>query len=189
MVLCVLCGTAPLWRVLSGAGSAGMVLPGWSCLGTCWCRWAGPCGQHPTGIRRVSLDALWCRGCAWRGQMEMCVPWREVLTPEPLRPAWTPCVWQGALETSAGQHFRDLLLPLPGPAWPCVVPGRAWTCLGSPLGCAAQALPSPLLSASPGPRFCQPSTYQQEVKRLPESEVRTRGRRAPTPRVLYSPRL
>lgn len=85
---------------------------------------------------------------------------------------------------------RGLWLPAECGAW-CLQRTR----------CSSFPFPSSL--CSPGPRFCQPSTYQQEAQRLSESEVRTwccgaRVGRLPapgcptewwhrTPRALYSP--
>lgn len=127
-------------------------------------------------------DAARCRGCARRGQTEPCVLWRDVLVLEPLRPARTPHTvarshghCSGSFGAAGASSCPRLVLPAPRGARHSVdLPGATG-------GHAAQALPSPLLFALPGPRFCQPSTYQQEVKRLPESEVRTGGQWAAGP--------
>lgn len=183
----VLCGMAPLRRVQEAQrgrqrrhreGAAGLEhsMPSWAPTGVVvpLSRRAASCGDGC-----ASLDAARCGGCADGGVRAAEGRACPRTSASGSDPACRPALRQGAPETAAGRQT------LAGAgcfgaggirSCPCLVlPGPA-RCPALP---AAQALPSPLLSASPGPRFCQPSAYQQEVKRLPESEVRTQGWWAP----------
>lgn len=155
----------------------------------------------PWGAVRVSGSGRWrctcCRGLdlslwGWLGVPVLLaygVPWRgapEASAGQRALPGTGCCGAPGlgscphpglGLAGAGGASRRGALEAGAGCA---LAPCGIWESVDLPRASgerAAQAPPSPLVSASPGPRFCQPSAYQQEAKRLPESEVWTPGLR------------
>lgn len=129
----------------------------------------------------AGLEPLCCSLAVCHGE-ECCSPLRGsqhcrapvALGHQGPGPALAPAL---GLAGAGGASRRGALEAGPGCA---LAPCGIWESVDLPRATgerAAQAPPSPLVSASPGPRFCQPSAYQQEAKRLPESEVWTPGLR------------
>uniref|UniRef100_A0A8C4TV70 Rho GTPase activating protein 23 n=1 Tax=Falco tinnunculus TaxID=100819 RepID=A0A8C4TV70_FALTI len=167
----VLCGTAPLCRVQGarwgwqcqhreGTARSEHVEPSGYLPGPRCCQ-AGPCGQHPAGMDACLWTLYGAAGapgvgrsrCVCHGGMRLSLSLCVRLGPRvpPRTTARSTGDPNGAASTGGHQPFRgsgDPILPLPGPAWPYVVPGRAWTRPGPPAD-ALLKLSLPLFSLPP----------------------------------------
>ena len=95
---------------------------------------------------------------------------------------------------SAGGHrlfrgSRELVLPLPGPAWPRTAPGRAWTCLGPPAD-ALLKLSLPLFSLPPqDPGFASQALINKKLNDYRKVRYGPRDGGHRDSRELYSPQF